>query len=86
MATPPEKIVRMEWKKVSLEISRPPAPIISASDRKIITPTFSGTYRFINLASRSVPPVLALNRSISPSPLPIRKPPIMALEIDPISM
>ncbi|MNC72961.1 hypothetical protein D3C75_1240880 [compost metagenome] len=42
VAIPPERMVRMEWRKVSLEISRPPAPIIRASVRNMMTPRLSG--------------------------------------------
>lgn len=40
---------------------------------------------FYKLSEQIGAPVLALNRSIIPSPVPIKKPPIMALEMEPNS-
>ncbi len=72
-------MVRMDRKKVRGENNRPPRVIMSPSRMKMVNPTLTDNLSAMYLASRSVPPVLILFRSMMPNPTPIKIPPMKEL-------
>ncbi len=73
-------IVKVEKKNTCNPKTLIAARTIKPSISKITNPIFREDACEINCANKSVPPVLVLYRSISPTPTPIKMPPNNTLE------
>jgi hypothetical protein len=72
-------IVKQEKRNAFIPNVLKAAVTMRPSIAKITTPIFTEKATDINWANKSVPPVLALYRSINPTPIPMNAPPNNAL-------